>query len=63
MLNRHAVRENQVWQAKNYAQYNDSTVIIREINGDVIWVELRDGQKTTISRELLINNFLPITHL
>lgn len=60
---KHQIRQGQVWQAKNYAQYNDSTVIIREINGNVIWVELRDGQKTTISRECLINDFLPITHL
>lgn len=56
------VRQGQVWQAKNYAQHNDRTIIVREVNGDIVWVELRDGQKTATTRQNLTQDFLPLTH-
>lgn len=61
-MHNHQIRQGQIWQAKHYAQYNDRTIIVRKIGDNVIWVELADGQKTTITRQVLIQDFLPLTH-
>lgn len=51
------IRQGQVWQAKGYADHNERTVIVREINGSVIWIELKDGQKVTTDRQSLTQNY------
>lgn len=56
------IRQGQVWQAKGYAQHNDRTIIVREINGDIIWVELRDGQKIATTRTNLIQDYHLLTN-
>lgn len=56
------IRQGQVWQAKDYADHNERTVIVREINGSVIWIELKDGQKVTTNRLSLTQNYQLINH-
>lgn len=55
------IRQGQVWQAKDYADHNERTVIVREI-GSVIWIELKDGQKVTTNRLSLTQNYQLINH-
>lgn len=62
MRNPIKIRQGQVWQAKGYAQYNDRTIIVREVNSDIIWVELRDGQKIAINRQSLIQDYRLLTN-
>lgn len=62
MRNPIKIRQGQIWQAKGYAQHNDRTIIVREINGDIIWVELRDGQRVTTDYISLTQNYQLINH-
>lgn len=56
------IRQGQVWQAKGYADHNERTIIVREINSNVIWIELRDGQRVTTDRLSLTCNYQLLHH-
>lgn len=62
MRNPIKIRQGQIWQAKGYAQYNERTIIVREINSNVIWIELRDGQRVTTDYISLTQNYQLINH-
>lgn len=61
-MSKHQIHQGQIWQAKGYADYNERRVIVREINGNVIWIELRDGQRATTDRISLTQNYQLINH-
>ena len=61
-MNNQKIRIGQLWQAKQYSDYNANTVIIHEVNKDVVWVELKDGCKHPTSRQQLTDNYRLLTH-
>lgn len=62
MRNPIKIRQGQIWQAKGYADHNERTIIVREINSNVIWIELRDGQRVTTDYISLTQNYQLINH-
>lgn len=56
------IRQGQIWQAKSHADHNERTIIVKEINGNVIWIELRDGQRVTTDYISLTQNYQLINH-
>lgn len=62
MRNPIKIRQGQIWHAKGYADHNERTIIVREINSNVIWIELRDGQRVTTDCSSLTQNYQLINH-